>query len=49
VTELTHARDEIKKGNTTGALSQLEAAQKALNATRDDGNNLAQQMLRNIH
>ncbi len=46
---INHARNEIKKGNTTGALSHLEAAQKALNSTRDDGNNLAQQMLRNIH
>jgi hypothetical protein len=46
---INHVRDEIKKGNTTGALSHLEEAQKALNATRDDGNNLAQQMLRNIH
>ena len=40
-------RNEIR-GNTTGALLHLEAAQEVLNVTSDDGN-LAQQMLRNIH
>jgi hypothetical protein len=45
---IKNARDEIKKGNITGALLNLDSAQKALNDTMG-GNNLAHQMLRNIH
>jgi hypothetical protein len=35
---INQARDEIKKGNNTGALYHLQAAQRALNATEEDAN-----------
>jgi polysaccharide pyruvyl transferase WcaK-like protein len=43
------ARNELENGNTSGALLHLDAAQMALNTTEEDGNNLSQQILRNIH
>lgn len=46
---INHVRDEIKKGNTTWALSHLEAAQRALNTTEEHANYVSQQTLRNIH